>query len=274
MQMQIQIQIHMQMQIQIQIHLFCLWKGNFVAWRFLLVKQLEKINPHVAPPDLTLYNNAKAIMASHNLSHCNKYSIYIIVNRKWSIYTIVTKQIIISTIVYSWWCFLWKDCISKFSQGLILISWHLGIVTNVESWQSGIMTMWHRVTNHWNVWLNPNAPGWHYDHATRGKAFVLQIVKQRRWKFPLLTPLTPLITSLWRSLSSKTFSCIQWSPMCKILQTICGLQFYKTTFAYIACAEVFRQFVGFTNCPGDTCPILRIGQFPCAHCNEMSKSRI
>ena len=97
----IQIQIHMQMQIQIQIHLFCLWKGNFVAWRFLLVKQLEKINPHVAPPDLTLYNNAKAIMASHNLSHCNKYSIY----------TIVTKQIIISSIIYSWWFFLWQDCI-------------------------------------------------------------------------------------------------------------------------------------------------------------------
>ena len=107
MKMQIQKQIHMQMQIQIQIHLFCLWKGNFVAWRFLLVKQLEKINPHVAPPDLTLYNNAKAIMASHNLSHCNKYSIYIIVNRKWSIYTIVTKQIIISSIIYSWWFFLW-----------------------------------------------------------------------------------------------------------------------------------------------------------------------
>ena len=111
MQMQIQIQIHMQMQIQIQIHLFCLWKGNFVAWRFLLVKQLEKINPHVAPPDLTLYNNAKAIMASHNLSHY-----------KYSIYTIVTKQIIISSIIYSWWFFLWKDCISKFSQGLILTS--------------------------------------------------------------------------------------------------------------------------------------------------------
>ena len=128
------------------------------------MKQLEKINPHVAPPDLTLYNNAKAIMASHNLSHCNKYSIYIIVKtsvfnlhdcNKTNNYQFHHLQLVIFSLTR-------LHRISKFSQGLILISWHLGIVTNVESWQSGIMTMWHRVTNHWNVWLNPNAPGWHW----------------------------------------------------------------------------------------------------------------
>ena len=70
---------------------------------------------------------------------------------------------------------------------------------------------------------------------------------------------------------------------------------HSVVFNEAQCVKFFRQFVGFsfTKQPLHilhvqkfldnlwvlqivvvTCPILRIGQFPCAHCNNMSKSRI
>ena len=41
-------------------------RSNFVGWHFLLVKQLEKINPHVAPSEPPLLNNTATLFSSNN----------------------------------------------------------------------------------------------------------------------------------------------------------------------------------------------------------------